>query len=133
MALVFRNATIFFGGMELTGQLNRVTLDYSAEALDATVFGNATRVKRGGLKDARAAGGGFWAGAATAQIDPVLYDGVGVNDSVLTLFGDTIVPGSTSTGSGFAFKVVQGRLTIGGAVGEILPFEFEALGRGVSA
>ena len=134
-SVVYTNAKVFFGGLELTAQFNQVALAFSAEALDATVFGDTTRVMKGGLKDASATGRGFWAAdtAGVNQVDPTLYDALGVSDSVLSLFPDGITAGSSSTGSGFAFKAVETRLTIGAPVGDLLPFDFAAAGRGVQA
>ena len=126
---VFTNAEIYFGGAELTGQFNQVSLDFNAESLDETVFGLATRKKKGGLRVATATGRGFFE-AAAGSIDRILYDGVGA-DEVFTVFPEGITEGSTSTGAGFSFKVTQSRLDLGGAVGEILPFSFEAQGRGI--
>lgn len=128
--VVFTNAKIFLGGVELTGQFNQTGLTYEAESLDATVFGAATRAKRGGLRVSTASGQGFYSAAAN-DVDPTLFDGVGVDDAVLSIFPDTITEGSTSTGAGYAFKVTQSRFNLGDAVGAILPFTFEAQGRGI--
>ena len=133
MAQAFINAEIYLGGVELTAQFNQVSLSHEAESLDATVFGNATRVKRGGLKVSAAQGAGFFQADGANAVDPILFDGVGVSDAVLTLFPGPIIEGSTSTGAGYSFKVVQTRFNHGGAVGDIYPFTFEAEGRGVAA
>lgn len=130
--VVFKNAEIYLGGVELTGQQNQVGMDYSVEPLDNTVFGASTRTKTGGLRDAAARGRGFYQ-AGSNGVDPTLFDGVGVADAVLTVFPDGITEGSTSTGVGYSFKVTQSRLTFGATIGELLPFDFEALGRGISA
>lgn len=128
--VVFKNAEIYFGGVELTGQSNTVGMTYEAESLDATVFGASTRTRKGGLRMSTAQGEGFYSAAAN-DIDPTLFDGVGVADEVVSVFPDGITEGSTSTGIGFAFKVTQSRLTFGGAVGVLLPFTFAAEGRGI--
>lgn len=128
--IVLKNAKILLGGLDVSGQSNRVALEYSAEALDATVFGASTRTMKGGLKVARATGAGFWE-AGTTGVDELLFAGVGTDDVVLTLFPEAIVEGSTSTGAGFAFKVTQSQYTLGGAVGDLLPFDFAVESRGV--
>lgn len=135
MAIVFTNAKVFLGGVELTAQFNQIALDWSAESLDATAFGDTTRIKRGGLEVAAAQGRGFYQSCepGAGLPDPALFDGVGLADEVLTIFPDSIVEGSTSTGAGFAFKVMQSQFNLSGAVGEILPFDFAAEGRGVQA
>ena len=137
MAEVLKSAKIFLHGVELTGQMNQVGLEYGAESLDETVFGMDTRVRKGGLKFARATGRGFYSVGATAAADPALVDGVGNNAQVMTVFprtaAGTITEGSTSTGSGYAFQVTQARVAFGGQVGELLPFEFAVDGRGVQS
>ena len=130
MAQVFVNATIFFHGYNLSADLNEVALEYSAESLDATAFGNTSRVKKGGLKLSRATGRGFWAAGSNA-VDPALFTEVGVNDRVLTVFPVAPIEGSTSTGFGYAFKGTEMTYTLGGAVGALLPFDFVAEGRGI--
>ena len=126
------NAGIFLAGVNLSAQSNQVALEYSAEALDSTTFGSASRTFKGGLKVARATGAGFWV-AGVGELDAIVYDEVGLSDTVFTAFPDTIVEGSTSSGAGYAFQVTVGRYTIGGAVGDLMPFAFEAEGRGIQA
>ena len=44
MSVVFKDATLLIAGYDHSGQLNQVGVDLEAESLDATVFGNASRV-----------------------------------------------------------------------------------------
>lgn len=132
MAIVLTNAKIFLAGYELSGDLNQISLEYAAESLDATVFGNASRVRQGGLKTSRASARGFWQAGSNA-VDPVLFDTIALADAVLVAFPETITEGATSTGSGYMFKVTEARYGFGGAVGDLLPFTLEAEGRGVGA
>lgn len=131
--VVFKDADVFYEGVDLSGQLNEVTLEYGVEILDATTFGQSTRIRKGGLTTPRASMRGFWDADAAGQPDVELFEGVGVDDRVLTLFPDGITEGSTGAGSGFAFKVVAVSYAPGGAVGELLPFTFTADGRGIEA
>jgi|SRR3990170_5356529 len=132
MAIVFTNATVLLAGYNLTAQANRVALEYSAEALDNTVFGSATRTKTGGLKVARATVAGFWSGGVTG-IEGPLHDNLALDDEVLIVFPEAIAEGATSTGSGYMFKTTQTRYRVGGAVGDLFPFEVDAEGRGVQS
>ena len=128
-SLVFKNAKIFLGGYDLSGDFNRIELSYEAESLDATVFGNDSRVRRGGLKTSRAAGSGLWQAGANL-VDRVLFDSVGFEDAVLMLFPDGVTEGSTSTGSGYMEKTLVARYGVGGAGGDLLPVTLEAETRG---
>lgn len=128
--IVFMNAKIFFHGYDLSADLNEVALEYQSESLDQTAFGDTTRTRKGGLKAARATGRGFWRAGANV-VDPALFTEVGEDDRVLTLFPVAPIEGSTSTGSGYAFKVALMTYTLGGPAGALLPFDFVAEGRGV--
>ena len=50
-ALVWRDAFLSVNGTDLSAYVQEVTLNYSAEQLDATVMGDDTRVNKGGLKN----------------------------------------------------------------------------------
>ena len=130
--VVYKNAMLQLGSVNLSAFVSELALSYEAESLDATTFGNATRVHKGGLKDATLSGGGFWQAGANA-IDPTLFESFDVTEQVISLYPDGITEGSTSTGSGYAFKAMTARYTLGGAVGSLLPFTVEAHGRGVGA
>lgn len=132
MADVLTNAKIFFGGYEFSSKFNQVALEYGAESLDATKFGDSSRVQQGGLKTSRVTGGGFWE-AGVGLVDEVMFDSIGLADAVVIVFPDAITEGATSTGAGFMFKVTEARYTLGGAVGVLTPFTFEAEGRGAGA
>ena len=128
----FINAQIFYAGYEFTSQMNRVDLTLEVEALDNTVFGQTTRTRTGGLKNARATAAGFWT-AGAGSVDDVGFNSVNLEDAVFMLFPEGITEGSTSTGAGAMFKVSESRYTFGGAVGELLPFTLDVMGRGVIA
>ena len=61
-ALVFKNATIWFGPADLSGQANDVTMDATAPDLDATTFASGGSTEhRAGLRSAKADVKGLWA------------------------------------------------------------------------
>lgn len=131
MAIVFKDAKVFFGGYEMTSQHNQVAMDYAAEALDETAFGDSTRKMRGGLKTARLTGGGYFK-AATGNVDPVYFDSIDLTDAVVMVAPDTIAEGATSTGTIFGFKsVLLSYSPFNQRVGEIQAFSINAEGRGV--
>ncbi len=47
---LLRDQKLWFAGRDLTGVMNSMALNYGAELLDATVFGNTTRKRVPGLK-----------------------------------------------------------------------------------
>lgn len=132
MAVLFRNAQVFFAGYNVSGDLNQVALTHEAESLDGTTFGASTRTRKGGLRESTLTGAGLWQ-AGAQLVDPVLFDLVGSTDDVAHVFPDGITEGSTSTGSGYMLKMTEGNYRLGGRVGELIPFSFEARDRGVQA
>lgn len=128
--VVFKQARIFIKGYDMSGDSNDLGLNLSSEMLDATTFGNNTRIHKGGLKVADVRAGGFWQSAATScgSVDRTLFDNLGVDDVLMTLFGDGINEASTCQ-PGFAMQSVEATYVPGGSVGDLLPFTMTAMSR----
>ena len=75
--MIFKNAMIFFGGDDMSGDSNETSLDFQAESIDDTRFGMSTRVKKGGLKTGKISGKGFFDGAGAIGGDEERYGGGG--------------------------------------------------------
>ena len=127
--VAFTNGILVFGGQDLSGDLNQLGLEYSAEILDATTFGVTTRIHKGGLTTVRLTGRGY-VQFGSSLVDEALATGLGVDDNVIVVFANGATQG-TATDKGFAFKVTQSSLTRGGTVGELLPFDVAFEGRGI--
>lgn len=125
----FRNAVILVDGYDLSGDHNSINLDLKAEMLDETTFGDSTRIRKGGLVTTDINGKGFWNVAAGA-VDRILFDIVGVDDKIITVFPDGITEG-TSTNMGFAMKGVVEHYNVAGEIGTLLAFDFAIMGRGI--
>lgn len=131
-SVILKNARILMDGYDISGSFNQIELALSAEMLDATVFTTSTgsdvsRKYKAGLKTARLTGRGFWDSTA----DAILFDRVAVNDTVISVYPDGIIEGSTSTGSGFAFKAALAEYAPQGRIGDLLAFTVTAEGRGI--
>lgn len=145
--ILYRNAQLLVNGADFAGALHELALDYSAEMLDETTFGDDTRVFKGGLFSGGMSGKAFFDGAVGA--DAVLFRGVGdgnslttnqafmsgvlVEDTLLVLFPDGVTEGSLTTGRGFAMKGELEAFNIGGTVGALLDVSFSAQSRGIEA
>ena len=106
-------------------------MNYSAEMLDQTVFGYNTRLKQGGLKVATMSGKGFFDNTGGLYgIEGFLFTDMGVDDVVISLFGNGLTEGDT-TNEGYAMKGVLSNMTFGGAVGTLLTVDFAAETRGI--
>jgi len=125
--VVLTNAVILYGGSNFSADQNEVTVEYSAEMLDTTVFGDDTRKNTGGLKDATISGTGFWSGGSQ-NADDILFGLVGSDVEPLTVFGDGITEGQTG---GYSMKAVIENYNIGSMVGSMLTFDLTARTRGV--
>ena len=126
--ILYRSAKCLIDGNELSVSLNSLAVEYAAEMLDETCFGDDTRINKGGLLTGSISAEGFSDDAS--YIDNVIFSRCGVDDSVLAVFPEGIVEGSLLVGSGFAMKGVVENFTYGGAVGELLKVTFSAQSRG---
>jgi hypothetical protein len=127
----FRNAKIFVGGYNLSGDHNAITLAISAEMLDETAFGDSTRIRKGGLIVVDVSGSGHWDGAP-AHVGAAAFGLVGVDDQVVTIFADGLTEG-TATDLGFSTKGVLSKYDLKGDPGSLLAFDLAIMGRGIEA
>lgn len=129
--VVYRNAKLLVNGADLSGRLNELGVEYSAEMLDETCFGADTRINKGGLFNAKISGSGLFDNAVGTET--ILFGNVGVDDAVLSVFPDGITEGSLTTGSGFSMKGVVSQFNLGSEVGQLLGVDFEIESRGQNA
>ena len=131
-SVVYRNAKILISGALLNCSFNEFTIDYTAEILDDTTFCNGTtRSHKGGLTMAKMTGGGFIEFGQNL-VEQVLFNAVGLDDTVITVFPDGITEGSSAPGA-YSMKAVIDTFNVGGAVGALLGFDFSAAGQGIAA
>ena len=129
MAIVYTDAALLLGGYNLSADHNELGLDYSAEMLDVTVFGDDTRARTGGLESATLSGNGFWNGGK-GNADDALFGFVASSKVPLTVFANGITEG-TATDKGYAFEAVVESYNVGTSVGEMMTFELTAQSAGV--
>jgi len=122
-----RNCKIFVDGYDLSADFETLNVAIAAEMLDETTFGDSTRIHKGGLSVIDIDGSGYWNTAAGSP-DRILFDIVGTDNKVITVFADGITEGSSE---GFSMKGVVETFNLGGTVGTLLPFDFAIQGRGI--
>lgn len=118
--LALTDATVWVGGYDLSSDLNSVTLNATADELDATTFGGTYRTRVGGLRSVELSHQGF-----VQYADP---------DS--TLFADlaaervfTVTPTGDDGEVAYIFKAVRTAYTpLSGAVGDLAGFQGTAMG-----
>jgi len=122
---VLNNITVLVNGTNLSGVCNEAAINFSAEMIDQTTFGNTTRIRRGGLTAMTVNLKGFMNDGPTAAVggstggESALYPVVGSSGTIITIFPTTI---DTCSPCGFATRGVVESFIPGGAVGAILPF-----------
>lgn len=119
--IVLQDQKIWMHSWDLTGDMNALGLDYSAEMQDDTCFGDDTKSNKGGLKSVTASVEGF----VNTNTDQPLFDAVGVADKPLS-FAAASAEGSTA----FTFKSLFSEFVPGGAVGEMFSFSASAAASG---
>lgn len=129
--VLYRNAVLVTGGADISASLNELGIEYGAEMLDETCFGDDTRIHRGGLFTASMSGKGF-AEYGDNLIEPVIFADIDTEEEVLALFPNGITEGAlTGDGMGYAMKGVASEFHLGGAVGTLLPLSFAYEARGI--
>jgi len=116
---VIRDAKVYLGGRDLTGDMNAVAINYSAEMLDKTTLGDDTRVKVGGLKGVTCNGEGFFNPATS---EGYLFDRIAAVAEPVTIGAD----GGAAGDLAYIFKAAMAGYNPGGAVGELMKFSFDA-------
>src|SRR3990167_9153900 len=117
---VFRDADVFVGGQELTGQVRATALNYSAEPLDATVLNSTTRIHVGGLKAVAFSHEGFWYANTTAStdaLDSARFAEIGTSGTVVT-----VAAAGTEGSPAYIFRAMFSEYTPRGTVGELFGY-----------
>lgn len=125
----YRDAVVLIAGFDLSGDFDTLDVEFSAEMLDQTAFGDSTRIMKGGLAVASVAGSGHYSNGKNGVAD-ALFGLVGDDDELITVFANGITEG-TSTDMGFAMKGVVETFNLGETVGALLGFDFAMRGMGI--
>lgn len=112
---VLQDCKLLVAGYDLSGKMNALALDYSAELQDKTTFGDTTRSRLGGLKSVTAQHNGYWDGTG---LDDILFNRIGLAGEVMTIAPAALTAGNRA----FTFKSTLGEYAPGGAVGEMFAF-----------
>ena len=120
---VLRDQKLWFGGRDLTGVMNSLGLDYGADAVEDTTFGQQTHTFQGGLKSVAASHQGFF-DAAAYEAD--LFDNVGVDGVPMSYSGPDAAEGAVA----FTFQSMESQYAPGGSVGEMMGFSLAAAAAG---
>lgn len=116
-AFVLKDAEMRFGGRDITGLLNSISLGYGADMQDGTVFGDTTRKRFAGLLESSAQLNGFF--DDTDESDQDFFDSVG---NLLPTPFSAVPFGGVVGDPAFFLNAHQAAFNHGGSIGELLPF-----------
>lgn len=128
--VLFTDAHILVNGSSLRASLTGLTVDYNAELLDETAFGDDTRIHKGGLFVADITVRGHLEFGSDG-VEDVFFNAVGDDNTIIVVFADGITEGTT-TDKGYAMRGVVESFNFGSAVGTLLPFDMVCRGQGLS-
>lgn len=125
-AFVLTDAKIWLDSLDISGVSNTVNLEYAAEALDETTFGDDTRINRGGLKTVALGASGFFNEGLVTDGDGAyageLFDNVGFQDTLISVAAEGGQAGETA----YFFQAFQANYNPSGAVGDLFAFSVDA-------
>lgn len=129
--VVLADAKVLAGGYDVSGVLNACNLQYDAEALDDTHFGDTTRKMKGGLKTVDFSMSGHMEYGAAA-IDKLLFDNLGnPAGSAPILDVITVAPeqgGEYGTRAFFFKPMLSSFEPLSGEMGQLVPFTAASVG-----
>jgi len=113
---------------DFSSNANSLQMEYNAEILDATAFGDTTRVKAAGLLDMKCTVEGFFESDGSEAPDDVLFANIGVNGTVLTMCPTDGSDGETS----YSVEGVSGQYSplSSNTIGELIRFTANFEGQG---
>jgi len=119
--LVLTNCKLWYGGYDMSGNMNALALNTGAEILDKTAFGATARARIAGLKTTEMQHEGFFS-AEVGGPDEELFNAVGSTALPMSAAPDAGADGDIA----YMTNVVSGQYTPGAAVGEVMAFSISA-------
>lgn len=128
-SVAFTGARLLVDGYDINADFTELLLNYGSESLDATTFGQTTRIMEGGLRTADLTGKGY-VNLGTCTSDALLFNQMGGAAILASIWPQAITVNATSTaanyaGHGFGMTAVDLTYTQGGQVGALLAFDLD--------
>ena len=128
--VVMTDAKAYMGQFDISGDLNKVDVSLSADALEDTAFGATFHTSKPGLRKAKFHQEGFVQfGATTTTVDGRIYSKFAVADVPVSVAAE----GGDAGEMALFMKALHSQYNIGAGVGDLLKFQVdaEASGTGV--
>jgi len=124
MALqVMRDCKLFVGGYDLSGDMNAHAIDFKADTVDTTVYGDTSHRRISGLKTISSKHEGVWQ-AGVGLVDDVLFANLGLKDVPFTICPQTGAEGEPC----YSFDALQASYAPGMKMADALRFSIMAEG-----
>lgn len=120
---IWRDCKLFMGAYDLSGDMNAHALEYKADILEATVFGDTAKRRTGGLMGVTSKHEGLWTGGAGA-VDDALFASIAAANQPLTVCPLTGAEGELA----YFFNAKMAQYSPGGKIGELLRFSVNSEG-----
>lgn len=114
----FRNAYFWLQGVDLSADVESITLNYGSEMLDETAMGDDTRVNKGGLKTWSIDFNVHQDYATTSDPDAVIWPLVGTTTCFEIRTNNSCTTGTNPAWYGIG--VIESYAPVGGSVGSLL-------------
>lgn len=124
---VLKNARLWIGAYNFSGDANALALDFSAEQQDDTALVDTARSRLPGLIASALQCEGFW-NAGAGQIDEFLHDNVNLADVPVTVCP---IAGAAEGDRAFTFLAAMADYQRPAEIGSLFRFSAGAEGRGV--
>lgn len=115
-----KNTSVLYGGYDISGYLNDISVPRQADTVDVSTFGSTNKQYLAGLADGSASGSGFWDGAVGA-IDAILSATFGTANNVLSVGWQ----GTTLGNRGDLMSGVHSAYEKAGSIGDAVGISFE--------
>ncbi len=124
--MIIKDAKVYIGGRDISGDLNTVALSYGVDMADDTAMGDDTRSNKAGLKTVGLGMEGFVQSDGADAIEDILWDKFATAGEVITVAPETGAVVETA----FSFRSLIATYTPGGSVGDMYSFNSDANGTG---
>jgi len=126
-SLVYTDVKTYLGEYDISGFMNKVMLDYGAQALKDTRMGHTTEINKGGVKTVKFDIAGF-ADPATAGMEAIAFGKIATSGIPLT----ASPTGAAAGDPAYCFQVLNQNMKTFGKHGELMPFGGTAVSGGSS-
>lgn len=119
--LCLQNQKFYLDGYDLSGDMNAIAINFAADMVEETAFGDDTHIFKGGLKVATMALEGYVEGG-TDKVDEIMFNNMAVANKPISIGVETGADGELA----YILQSILADYSPGGSVGEMFAFSVTA-------